>query len=45
MSKAIEIKNKRNKPLFVYGRSLGGAVGIYASSLDQFKNKINGLII
>jgi fermentation-respiration switch protein FrsA (DUF1100 family) len=31
--------------LFLYGRSLGGAVSVYLASHEQFKTKIKGVIL
>ena len=38
-------KRAENLPLYVYGRSLGGGVAVYASSLPEFSNRISGIIL
>jgi alpha-beta hydrolase superfamily lysophospholipase len=41
----VEEAKGHNKSLFVLGRSLGGAVAIYSSTISKFKTKIDGFII
>ena len=42
---ALEFNKKNNLDLFVYGKSLGGAVAIHVASSPYFQNKIDGLIL
>ena len=35
----------KGKPIFILGRSLGGAVSIYLGSHEDYKNKISGFIL
>ena len=34
-----------NLPVYILGRSLGGAVGIYAASITKYQQRIKGLIV
>lgn len=45
MAKAIEISKRDRKPLFVFGTSLGGAVTIYVSGLENVARNISGVIV
>ena len=38
-------KNNGNIPIYILGRSLGGAVAINLASQDFYKDKIAGLIL
>ncbi len=38
-------KNNENIPIYILGRSLGGAVAINLASQDFYKDKIAGLIL
>lgn len=45
MIKAIEISKRDKKPLYVFGTSLGGAVTIYVSGLENIVRNISGVIV
>jgi fermentation-respiration switch protein FrsA (DUF1100 family) len=45
MREGIRISEEDNLALYVYGRSLGGALSIYTLSLPEYREKVKGLII
>jgi|JI10StandDraft_1071094.scaffolds.fasta_scaffold180436_2 alpha-beta hydrolase superfamily lysophospholipase len=45
ISYALSYSSDKNLPVYLLGRSLGGAVSIYLASNNLFKHKIRGLIL